>query len=266
MYGQKTLDTSTFIGIIVTIALILTAIKIEGGILPFIDAGSACIVIMGTFFVTSACFNFSDVIKSHMTILKMSFVRLEDPSEAALNAIKLAVHARNKGITSLESMVRKNDYSNFIIKSVEMLVDNSKTSDIDKLFSQEIVATAEQEAKVISILRKSAEVAPAMGLIGTLIGLIQMLGSLNDIKKIGPAMALALLTTFYGAIMAYVVFFPLASKLERNSKDNALISKIYLKAILSIGNKENPRVLENEINSFLSPSQKIYYFKHDTQS
>ena len=104
------------------------------------------------------------------------------------------------------------------------------------------------------------EFSPAMGLIGTLIGLVQMLGNLGDPSTIGPAMAVALLTTFYGAVLANMVFLPLASKLERNSKEEALVSNIYLMGAASIGRQENPRRLEMLINSLLPPSQRVRYF------
>jgi chemotaxis protein MotA len=114
---------------------------------------------------------------------------------------------------------------------------------------------------VILLMRKAAETAPAMGLIGTLIGLVQMLKNLSNPSQLGSAMAVALLTTFYGAVLSYMVFFPLASKLERNCREESLIQLIYLKTALSITQKENPRYLEITLNSLLDESQKISYFK-----
>ena len=105
-----------------------------------------------------------------------------------------------------------------------------------------------------------AEFSPAMGLIGTLIGLVQMLGNLQDPANIGPSMAVALLTTFYGAVLANMVFMPLAAKLERNSSEETLISTIYMMGASSVGRQENPRRLENLINSIVSPEDRIQYF------
>lgn len=112
------------------------------------------------------------------------------------------------------------------------------------------------------MFRKSADIAPAMGLIGTLIGLVQMLGNLDDPTKIGPAMAVALLTTLYGAILSTMVFTPLASKLERNTNEELLISQLYLEGILSIARQENPRQLETVMNTLLPPSKRVRYFNH----
>ena len=114
--------------------------------------------------------------------------------------------------------------------------------------------------KSAGVFRKAAEVSPAMGLIGTLVGLVQMLGNLEDPSTIGPAMAVALLTTFYGAILANMVFAPLASKLERNSDEEALVQNLYLLGAVSIGRRENPRHLEAMLNSLLPPSARLQQF------
>jgi len=110
------------------------------------------------------------------------------------------------------------------------------------------------------VLRKAAEFAPAMGLIGTLIGLVQMLGNLDDPSTIGPAMAVALLTTFYGAVLANMVFSPMASKLERNSAEESMVNTIYMMGAASIGRQENPRRLEMLLNSILPPGKRVQYF------
>ena len=257
----KSIELSTVIGIIAAIASIIVGISINGQIASFVDIPSVLIVLFGTFTTTTACFSLSDVLKSHMYIAKAVIYAIEDPKDAAINGLRISIFARTYGIAALEIEARKQNYSNFLLRAIERLSDRDNISDIEKLLTQEIVTEAEQHAKVISILRKSAEIAPAMGLIGTLIGLVQMLSSMNDVAKIGPAMALAILTTFYGAFTAYVIFFPLAAKLEKNSKEKILISRIYLKSILSISKNENPRILEKELNSILSESNNINFFR-----
>jgi len=125
----------------------------------------------------------------------------------------------------------------------------------------ELSGMAERHSRGVGILRRSAEVAPAMGLIGTLIGLVQMLGKLDDPSSIGPAMAVALLTTFYGAVLANMVFSPLAGKLERNSKSELVVNRLYIITAASIGRGENPRRLEMLLNTILPPSQRLHYFE-----
>ncbi|MEC7029070.1 MAG: MotA/TolQ/ExbB proton channel family protein, partial [Pseudomonadota bacterium] len=133
--------------------------------------------------------------------------------------------------------------------------------DIDRVLGQEVDALAERHRRSASILRRASEVAPAMGLIGTLVGLVQMLAQLDDPSSIGPAMAVALLTTFYGAIMGTVILGPLAAKLERNSGDETMIKNLILTAMGSIARQENPRRLEMLLNSELPPEHRIRYFE-----
>ncbi|MEK9725145.1 MAG: MotA/TolQ/ExbB proton channel family protein [Rhodospirillaceae bacterium] len=126
--------------------------------------------------------------------------------------------------------------------------------------TQVLQATVQRHAKSTSVLRKMGEFAPAMGLIGTLIGLVQMLGNLDDPGTIGPSMAVALLTTFYGAVLVNMAFLPLASKLDRNSQEEALINNLYVMGAASIGNQENPRRLEMLLKSVLPPNKRVRYF------
>jgi chemotaxis protein MotA len=121
-------------------------------------------------------------------------------------------------------------------------------------------ATIGRHQKGANIMKKAGDIAPAMGLIGTLIGLVQMLGNLDDPSSIGPSMAVALLTTFYGAVLANMVFMPLAAKLERNSGEEELLNSVYMVGAVSIGRQENPRRLEMLINSILPPSKRVSYF------
>ncbi|MFD0387008.1 motility protein A [Tistrella bauzanensis] len=121
-----------------------------------------------------------------------------------------------------------------------MVVDGIPVEDVERILKRDISQMAQRHMQSSQILKKSAEVAPAMGLIGTLVGLVQMLGNLEDPSTIGPAMAVALLTTFYGAVLANMVFNPLAGKLERNSMEEQMFKQIYLAGATSIGRQENP--------------------------
>ncbi|MCW8835765.1 MAG: MotA/TolQ/ExbB proton channel family protein, partial [Rhodospirillales bacterium] len=132
--------------------------------------------------------------------------------------------------------------------------------EVEAIMRQDMHATIQRHSKSTNVLRKAAEFAPAMGLIGTLIGLVQMLGNLDDPSTIGPSMAVALLTTFYGAVLANMVFMPLASKLERNSGEEALVNNVFLLGATSIGRQENPRRLEMLLNSLLPPTKRVRYF------
>lgn len=143
---------------------------------------------------------------------------------------------------------------------MQMVVDGYQPADIQRFLTQEIEALIERHKRSASIALRASEIAPAMGLIGTLVGLVQMLANLESPETIGPAMAVALLTTFYGAIMGNVILAPLAVKLEKNSKDEALIKTLISISALSMATQQNPRQLEMLLNAELPPSQRINYF------
>ncbi|MBM3571532.1 MAG: flagellar motor protein MotA, partial [Alphaproteobacteria bacterium] len=168
--------------------------------------------------------------------------------------------ARHNGILAIEKLLPQIAREPFFHRGIRQVVDGVAAEEVEELMRQELAARLRRHQVAVSILRKSAEIAPAMGLIGTLIGLVQMLGSLNNPATIGPSMAIALLTTFYGAVMANLVFMPLAAKLERNSNEEAVIDQLYIIGAASIGRQENPRRLETLLNAVLPPAQRVRYF------
>jgi chemotaxis protein MotA len=141
-----------------------------------------------------------------------------------------------------------------------IVTDGYKPEEVEAMLAQELDALVERHRRSANILRRAAEISPAMGLIGTLIGLVQMLANLSDPESIGPAMAVALLTTFYGAIMGTAVLSPMAAKLERNSNEETMIRSLIMTAMSSIARQDNPRRLEMLLNGELPPSERIVYF------
>src|SRR5262249_21178272 len=140
---------------------------------------------------------------------------VREPSDAAMMIMNLAELSRKHGLKLLERVVNENRSDPFLSRALLLVSDGTQVPDIERILRKEMAATMQRHYKSASILRRAAEIAPAMGLIGTLVGLVQMLGYLDNPAKIGPAMALALLATLYGALLANLVFNPLASKLER---------------------------------------------------
>lgn len=256
MEQAKKLDYSTVIGIMLTLVIIAMGIYLgKGKVLSFVDFPSFLIVICGTFLVVTACFSFKDIYNLFPTIFHMIFFHVDEPRIAAQLALDVAKVARTEGLREFEGKVQFMSDDPIFIKGAMLVADQALPETIERILTQDIAYNYEKHGKVVNILRKSGEVSPAMGLIGTLIGLVQMLSSLSDVSKIGPAMAIALLTTFYGALLSYVVFYPLASKVERNAREELINAKIYLKAFTSIARKENPRHLEILINSMLEPNR-----------
>jgi chemotaxis protein MotA len=260
---KHTFDISTVLGIFIAFALIGIAVTLDPNarFSSFFDLGSMLIVIGGTLAVTIACFSLGELLRALLTTGRTIFYRSGDPSEVGTQLIELAEEARKNGILTLQNFLIQEDNDPFLVKGLRMVVDGMESDHAEHILKHDIHAMVDRHARGASVLRKCAETAPAMGLIGTLIGLVQMLTNLNDPSKIGTGMATALLTTLYGAMFAYLFFAPLAAKLERNSKEEVLLNTLYIKGIHSIGKKENPRRLEMLLNSILPPSKRIDYFK-----
>jgi len=258
--ARSTMDVATVVGLLCGFAMIGTAIYLGGSPESFINPPSVLIVIGGTFAVTTACYSLSEMARTLRVVSKTFFYASRDPSEAATQVLQIAELARKKGVLSLQNLIGSTKNEPFLHKAMSMVVDGTPGEEVEIIMRRDLQATIQRHAKSTSVLRKMGEFAPAMGLIGTLIGLVQMLGNLDDPSTIGPSMAVALLTTFYGAVLANMVFLPLASKLERNSQDEALINNLYVMGASSIGNQENPRRLEMVLNSILPPAQRVLYF------
>ena len=253
-------DISTLLGIGLATLLTVAAIVYGGDIKSFFDLPSVMIVVGGTLATTTACYSLPEMLRAQGIVLRTIFYGAENLTRAGEEMLGLAEEARKNGVISLQNVANAPDGNPFLKKGLSMAVDNMEPEAIEYILKQDVAAMADRHAKGAAILRKSAEISPAMGLIGTLIGLVQMLGNLEDPSKIGPAMAVALLTTLYGAFLAYVVFSPLAAKLERNSREEVTLDMMYIKGIVSIAKKENPRRLEMVLNTILPPAQRIKYF------
>lgn len=256
--GKK--DFSTMLGIFTAFGLITAAIAVSGTGRSFIDLPSVLIVLGGTMAVTLASFSFAEFFRAPSIVVKNIFHKHYEAREVALTMLDLAESARKKGLLAMQEDVAKHKGNPFLTKGMGMVIDGVEPEEVERVLRQEIHSTGERHQQGAMVLRKMAEVSPAMGLIGTLIGLVQMLGNLEDPSKIGPAMAVALLTTMYGATLAYVFFSPLASKLERNSAEEMLVKTLFLRGVVSIGRKENPRRLEMLLNTILPPASRVQYF------
>lgn len=253
------MDIATLIGMIIGFGLVVFAILLGGSLGAFIDIPSVLIVVAGTFAITTVCFSLPEIIKAQPLLLKTLLFSLPSAPDEAKKLLEIAQKARANGLLSIQSDV--DALTNpFLKNGLTLAVDGSTPEVIEGVMKTDTNAMVERHMGSVQVLKKAAEIAPAMGLIGTLIGLVQMLGNLDDPSKIGPAMAVALLTTMYGAMLANMVFMPLSAKLERNSSAEQSLRKVYIAAVLSIVRQENPRQLELMINALLPPSQRISVF------
>lgn len=253
-------DAATIVGLLAGFALIAAAIIAGGTARSFFNLPSIFIVIGGTFAVVLICFSLDEVTNTARVLAKTLVSTLPAPRDAAMQVVQLADLARRYGPLHLQQPLQSATHVPFLYKGFAMAVDGLSGDEVEAVLSHDLQATAQRHQRSADVLRRAAEYAPAMGLIGTLIGLVQMLGNLEDPASIGPAMAVALLTTFYGAVLANLVFSPLAAKLERNSSAEALVNHVYLLGAVSVSRQENPRRLEAMLNSILPPGQRIRYF------
>ena len=257
---KTSVDLATAIGLVCGFSLVSTAIFLGGSPGSFINIPSILIVIGGTLAVTTVCFSLVEMGRTAKVLVKALVHSNRDPSDAAIQILQIAEMARRQGVLSLQNTLDTVRSNPFLHKGMSMVVDGTPGEVVETIMRRDLRATHQRHRSAASVLRKAAEFAPAMGLIGTLIGLVQMLGNLDDPTTIGPSMAVALLTTFYGAVLANMFFSPMASKLERNSEEEATVNTVYLMGAASVGRKENPRRLEMLINSVLPPAKRVQYF------
>lgn len=257
---QRRMDLATLLGLAAAAALIGATILLNGSPLAFLDLPSTLLVVFGTFAVTAISYT-GEELRDAQPSFRQCLMRTEsDPRASARRVMLLADKARKRGVLQLQGDLYGLRDVPFLQRSLGMLIDGMHVDEVERNMSLESHAVAQSRHRAAAILRRAAEVSPAMGLIGTLVGLVQMLGSLDAPERIGPAMSIALLTTLYGALMANVVFLPLASKLERNATVEQLVNQLYIMAVGSMGRQENPRRLEMLLNTMLPAGQQIRFF------
>ncbi len=255
-------DGATVFGLLAGLTLVVIAIALGGSAGAFLNGPGLLIVLGGTLAVTCMSFSLADILHTFKGLGSTVFYRERDPQDVAYTMLELADFCRHHGVLKLQGeAILKFAREPFLHKALGMLVESLPEKDIADILAEDLGAGAARVQRSANVLRKAAEVAPAMGLIGTLIGLVQMLGKLDNPTVIGPAMAVALLATFYGVLSANMIFNPLASKLERNAADEHLINYLYTLGALAIARKDNPRRLEMLLNSALPPDRKVRFFE-----
>jgi len=258
--SKVSLDFTTILGLLLTFILISIAILIGKSDANFFNVPSFLIVILGTMTVTSISFSWEEVANAGKVIGNSLFRKRLSGAMMASQLMDVSMLAKKRGLLALASAENELKKDQHLYKAVQIVTDGYNAEDIERILAQDLDALVERHRRSANILRRGSEIAPAMGLIGTLIGLVQMLANLQDPETIGPAMAVALLTTFYGAILGTAVLAPMAAKLERNSNEEAMLRSLVMISMSSIARQDNPRRLEMLLNSELPPSERIKYF------
>lgn len=246
------MDLATLVGVFGAIGLILTAMFLSGDIMMFADLQSVIIVLGGSIFASMAKFGLGQFLGAVKVAAKAFFFKNDEPIDLIDEIVKLADEARKGGLLSLEGKEVSNE---FLQKGIQLLVDGHDPEVVKTLLSKDRTLAEERHASSASIFMTLADMAPAMGMIGTLVGLVAMLANMDDPKSIGPAMAVALLTTLYGAVLANTVFAPIGDKLKLRAGEEGLIKNLIIDALLAIQGGQNPRVIDSMLRTYL-PERK----------
>ena len=249
------MDLGTVFGLIGTWALILWAMMAGGGLIIFVDVPSIVLVVGGSATVVILCFPMPYVKNLVKTLKKGFFHKAESTNKLITDMVSYAEIARRDGILSLENVTKDLD-DQFIVNGIQMAVDGTDPELIEQIMDTDLENLIERHSTSKAILDALGKYAPAFGMIGTLVGLVIMLQNMDDPSKIGPGMAVALLTTMYGAIIANAFAMPLADRLARRSSEEVLLKTIIIKGVMSIQSGDNPRIVEQKLRTFLPPSTR----------
>ena len=253
------MDIATIFGFVAGIGLMLWAVMSKSDLGAFVDGASVAIVLGGAVAAALISFPLGNLLGVAKVVKNAFFAKASNASALIADLVSYAEVARRDGILSLENVVA--DVKDpFIVSGIQMAVDGTDPDLIEAVMLNDLEAVEMRHSEGKALFDNIGRFAPAFGMIGTLIGLVIMLKNMDDPSSIGPAMAVALLTTFYGAVLANMVFSPLASKLERNSLEETLLHNIYMVGASSIGRQENPRRLEMLLNTLLPPAKRVQYF------
>lgn len=250
----------TLLGLLLSLAIVSGAIALGGHFMAFLDPPALLLVLGGTTAVTLTSFPLPEVMRAAGTIGKVLVGEQPVFSSLSRHLLDLAQKSRSNGLLSLQREARA-ESNPFLRQALSLAVDGAPAEVIEKVLYHDTMTMVERHERALAVLRRAGEVAPSTGLIGTLIGLVQMLGNLSDPSSIGPSMAVAILATFYGATLAYLILTPMATKMERTGADDLLMRKLISTAVISIARQENPRQLELHLNALLPPTQRVAVFK-----
>ncbi len=247
------MDIATLVGFLLAYIIIGAAIALGGPFNIFVNAPSMLVVIGGTFAVTLMRITLANFLGSFKIALKGFFYKLDTPQNLIDESVELANIARKEGILALEGR----DISNgFLERGISLCIDGHAPDVVKNLLAKDINMSIERHTLGADMFKAMATYAPAMGMIGTLIGLVQMLSNMSDPAAIGPAMAVALLTTLYGAIIANAFASPLAEKLILISGYEKLNKDLIIESISGIQEGTNPRVLKQLLNAYLPEGKR----------
>jgi len=252
-------DIATVIGIAGGFILIILGIGF-GNLAAFIDIPSVQIVVGGTISAMFTCFPLSRILMTAGVTKNVFFAPQHSPVETIRQLVDFAEQARREGILALEARAAdiKDD---FLKKGIQLAVDGTEPDLIKDILETDIAYIESRHEAGVKFFDMAGALAPAFGMLGTLVGLVLMLGNMSDVDSIGPNMAVALITTFYGSIISNVVCIPFSEKLKGYSAQEVLIKTLMLEGIMSLQSGDNPRIVEQKLTSFIEPALRVQAMK-----
>lgn len=253
------MDLGTLLGIVSGFGLVIIAMSIGGGFGAFVNAPSLMIVCGGTMGATLINYPISDILKVIKVAKNAFFSEKVKTKKIIETLIEMSKISRRDGILGLEKTL-KDIKDPFFVKGMTLMIDGIEPTKLSELLDTEVEYIEERHRLGAEIFMTMGNFAPAMGMIGTLIGLVKMLMDMSDPSSIGPSMAVALLTTFYGVILANLIFLPISGKLKTRSAQELATKQLVVSGILSVQSGDNPRMLEQKLHSFVSPKERKTIF------
>ncbi|MBI1336383.1 MAG: motility protein A [Phycisphaera sp.] len=249
------MDLGSLFGFLGTWVLIAWALLASGNITYYIDIPSVILVLGGTSTIIFFAQPAGTVKRTFSSIKKVFFHQSSSIQKLIEDMVSYAEIARRDGILSLENTTKDID-DPFIVRGIQMAVDGTDPELIEAILNSELDNIAARHDNYKQVLDGVAKYAPAFGMIGTLVGLVVMLQNMDDPSKIGPGMAVAILTTLYGAVIANALAIPLSDRLARRNAEEVLVKTIIIKGVMAIQSGDNPRIVEQKLTTFLPPSMR----------
>ena len=253
------MDIASILGLVICFGMVILGIATSGGLSAagsYIDIPSVAITFGGAFaaiLTSNTLQDFVSGLKSFSLIFKLPTT---NTSEMIKRIIDLSNVARKEGLLSLEEAAADLD-DEFLKKGILLIVDGTDPELVRAIMETELISVEGRHKSKIGFWESVASMGPAWGMIGTLVGLVNMLQNMSDPDSIGPSMATALITTLYGSLLANWICIPVASKLKANNEQEIMEKEIMIEGLLSIQAGENPRVIEEKLKSFLAPADRV---------
>jgi len=247
-----TVDLSTITGLLLGAGCVLVALVLGGSFGAYVDPMALLIVIGGAGAATLVSAPIRRVFRVHKVSLKALMHRGISPQEQITRLVTLSELARREGVLALEGALDEID-DPFLVRGVQLAIDGTDPETIRSVLETELEVLIERHEAGRSMFEQLGKYAPAFGMIGTVIGLVAMLANMEDPSAIGAGMAAALLTTLYGALLANLVFLPLADKLAARTSEEVLVRSMAIQGVLGIQAGDNPRHVDSKLRTFLPP-------------